>query len=84
MNKLDGLFTEREAILEQRGAALLDKAMQELFTQFMSAAREQEAFDKEVFTPPCKIREGFRQGQHSIRASNSIEIKGDTAEAVAA
>ena len=84
MNKLDGLFTEREAILEQRGAALLDKAVQELFTQFMSAAREQEAFDKEVFTRLVKSVKVFGKDNIVFEFRNGIEIKGDTAEVVAA
>jgi len=84
MNKLDGLFTEREGILEQRGVALLDKAVQELFTQFMSAAREQEAFDKDVFARLVKSVKVFGKDNIVFELRNGIEIKGDTTEAVAA
>lgn len=49
MARLDELFIQRDNLIEQRGAATLDKTFQDLFTEFFSAAKEQTAFDREIF-----------------------------------
>lgn len=50
MEKLDALFIERDSITEQRSAATLSQAFQEVVADFLSKAGVQAEFDKDIFT----------------------------------
>ena len=83
-NRLDDLFAEYDSIIEQRGAAMLDKAVQELFAEFFSAASAQATFDKQVFTRLVKSVRILGKDNIVFELRDGTQIKGDTAMGKAA
>jgi hypothetical protein len=82
--RLEELFAEFDALMDERGAEQLDSAMQEMFEDFFSAAKEQAGFDKEVFTRLVKSVRIFAKDNIVFEFRNGTTIKGDTAEDIAA
>jgi DNA invertase Pin-like site-specific DNA recombinase len=83
-NRLEELFAQHDALLDERGAAQLDKAVQEMFADFFSEATEQKAFDKEVFMRLVKAVKILSKDDIIFKLRDGIEIKGDTADSIAA
>ena len=77
--RLEELFAEYDEILDQRGSARLDMAMQEMFAQFFAAATESTTFDKEIFTRLVKMVKLFSKENIVFVLRDGTEIKGITA-----
>lgn len=50
MAKLDGLFAARDRLSDEKSEATLSEAYQEIVSEFLRTAEEQEEFDKDIFT----------------------------------
>lgn len=50
MAKLDGLFAARDRLSDEQSEATLSEAYQEIVSDFLRRAEEQEGFDKDIFT----------------------------------
>lgn len=50
MAKLDGLFAARDRLSDEKSEATLSNACQQIVSDFLRAAEEQEEFGKDIFT----------------------------------
>jgi hypothetical protein len=82
--RLEGFFAQHDALLDERGAAQLDKAVQEIFADFFSEATEQTVFDKEVFMRLVKAVKILSKDDIIFELRDGTEIKGDTSMNIAA
>ena len=76
---MDELFIRRDIIIEQRGAATLDKTFQDMFAEFFSAAKEQTAFEKEIFARLVTVVRVKGKDNIAFELNDGTTIKGDTA-----
>ena len=83
-SRLEELFAKFDVLMDERGAAQLNNAMQEMFADFFSAAKEQAIFDKDVFTRLVKGVKILSKDNIIFELRDGTEIKGDTATDIAA